>query len=289
MGVSESQYAASCVHGITGTKAEVVMSDLSSMNLLPMSGGDQRRCSTIAVVRHGERLDRVDPSGWYGSEDGKSYPSDPPLSRLGRRQAMQLGNEFACLDFNLVVSSPLIRSVATAVEICRALALPLCIDLGLGEVFNKAHFAPPSVLRKYEEVTRFVPKDVHLVNGIAAAGDAPKWPESSQQAQQRMLRRVEHYVCQSVQSDRSNCILVSHADCVASCAAELQAANCNELVKEVDFCSYVLLRCQGPSDGSQLRLLDKDPRWKIRCKGVHLRTLPKKVQANVSSECRATL
>lgn len=283
MGVSASQCAAPCVHDITAAKAELVVAELASMNLLPTSGGDQQRCSAIAVVRHGERLDKADPGAWYGSEDGRSYPSDPPLSRLGRRQATQLGKEFACLDFNSVISSPLIRCVATAVEICRALSLPLCIDLALGEVFNKAHFVPPSVLRKYEEVTRFVPEDVQLVNSIAATGEAPKWQESSQQAQQRMLRRVEHYVHQSVHSDGSNCILVSHADCVASCAAELQAANCNEIVKGVDFCSYVLLRCQGPTHGSQLRFLDKDPQWKIRCKGVHLRTLPKIVQAAVTS------
>jgi len=274
MGPSLSRCTTSCERGTAKADLEVI-SAVSSLDLLPTSpcseGGDQRHPSAIAVVRHGERLDSADPGRWYGSEDGKSYPSDPPLSTLGRRQATQLGKELASLQFHVVISSPLIRCVATAVEICRILSLPLYIDLELGEVFNKAHFVSPSLLRKYDDVSRSVPEDVQLVNRMAATGKAPKWPESSQQAQQRMLRRVEHYLHQSIESKQSNCILVSHGDCVASCASELHAAKSDELVKSVDFCSYVLLRRQGQSDESQLRFLDKDRQWKMKCKGVHLR------------------
>ena len=69
----------------------------------------------VAVVRHGEREDAVWNSGWYESEDGRKHPYDCPITAEGVQQARDVAANLKTLNFGIVVSSPYLRCVQTAV------------------------------------------------------------------------------------------------------------------------------------------------------------------------------
>jgi len=153
---------------------------------------------SVAVMRHGERLDAADPCGWFQSPAAKRYPFDCPLSPQGRRRVGSVARELAQRSsgsFSCVVSSPFLRCVETAVEVCHALGLPICIDMQLGEVFGPACFgewsAPGPMRRNAEEVMALVPPDLRRLSPVDLIGEEPAWPESVEEARLRLVARVE--------------------------------------------------------------------------------------------------
>eukprot|EP00928_Gymnodinium_smaydae_P072113 TRINITY_DN55533_c0_g1_i1.p1 TRINITY_DN55533_c0_g1~~TRINITY_DN55533_c0_g1_i1.p1 ORF type:complete len:393 (-),score=37.37 TRINITY_DN55533_c0_g1_i1:162-1340(-) len=237
-----------------------------------------RATTKIAVVRHGERLDDTNAALWQGSQPGKKYPYDSPITAEGRRQASSVSQDLASRGFDLVVTSPLTRCVQTAVVICKDLGLPLCIDNELGEVFNPQYFgerwskrAPE--LRNSEEVLGMVPPGVRLL-GRATTGNCsghqhsrsqdrlvdvletelrshsaflgaqPVWPETVEDARVRYGRRVKCYASLGRQLG-ANIVLVTHGFCVQTCAtlalASEYGVDCKSIVRRVRYCGYTLL------------------------------------------------
>jgi probable phosphoglycerate mutase len=81
---------------------------------------------SLLLIRHGE-------TAWnrQGRYQGRS---DPPLTARGREQARLIGAELAAVHAHSIVSSPLRRAHATALDIGRRLSLPVELDGGLSEL-----------------------------------------------------------------------------------------------------------------------------------------------------------
>ncbi|TPX64685.1 hypothetical protein SpCBS45565_g05709 [Spizellomyces sp. 'palustris'] len=77
--------------------------------------------TTVYLIRHGERIDHIDPS-WSCTA---SQPYDPPLSPGGIRQACRTGSHLATWHvtspIRYIFSSPYTRCIETAEEILHAL------------------------------------------------------------------------------------------------------------------------------------------------------------------------
>mmetsp|Transcript_28067 Transcript_28067/g.89214 ORF Transcript_28067/g.89214 Transcript_28067/m.89214 type:complete len:411 (+) Transcript_28067:45-1277(+) len=239
----------------------------------------------VAVMRHGERLDAVDPKSWYNSAAGKRYPFDCPLSANGRREVGDVARELAhsCKSgFSYVVTSPFVRCVETAVEVCRALKLPICIDRQLGEVFGPACFgewsAPGPARRSPEEVAAFVPPDLRSTAAVDSIGQEPSWPESIEDARLRMVSRVEQYTEWAARLDGVNFVLVTHGDCVGACLTLALArtdGRLSHVVEKVGYCGYALLeRTVDPARPvAALGLMDEAANWRVRYGHVALREM----------------
>lgn len=82
--------------------------------------GKGRRTTTVYLVRHGRTA--LNAAGLLRGH------LDPPLDRVGRREAGQLAAVFAPLHVGAVVASPLARAQETASAIAAACGLPLEVD-----------------------------------------------------------------------------------------------------------------------------------------------------------------
>ena len=89
---------------------------------------------SVWIVRHGERIDVVEPE-WLSTAE---RPHDPPLTEYGRQQAAVTGAHLAArgdrVDF--VYTSPFLRCVQTAAAIAKHLDAPLRVEPGLCEWLN---------------------------------------------------------------------------------------------------------------------------------------------------------
>jgi len=107
--------------------------------------------SAVAVIRHGERQDSVFCSAWHDTDDCQQHPFDCPISDnavLDARHAARQLRNFA--DFGVIVASPYLRCVQTAIALADELDLMVLLDNELGEVFG------PPVFGDVDPVERFV-------------------------------------------------------------------------------------------------------------------------------------
>ena len=106
--------------------------------------------SVVFIVRHGDRFDR-EVGGWDGAArwwpagDTKSHVAshganahDPPLSSLGMRQAMEVGEWLSTRAGDVppitkVLVSPYIRTIQTALPLAAQLDLNMLIEDGIAE------------------------------------------------------------------------------------------------------------------------------------------------------------
>lgn len=222
-----------------------------------------------ALVRHGERADTVaDEYGgsWLGSYDSKLYPNDPPLTENGRHQARSVGKslcdgsaEYGTV-YHIVVTSPYLRCMQTAVEICSTLHLPLLIDYEVGEIYGPATMGAQqpdnnNVTRSWDYLSTYCSDMGVKVRG-KPVGVWPTWPESLSTARLRFARRYLTYLHRSLLA-RRNFILVTHADAVAS-AMTIMPCEKDQHVVEVNFCGYFLARRQIDATESKVRAAEED-------------------------------
>lgn len=238
-----------------------------------------RSTVSVVVMRHAERLDHAEPSVWLRSPSAQKYPFDCPITEKGRKHAAAVANIFperCSHQLSLVVTSPYMRCIGTAVEVCRALRLPMCIDEELGEVYGPACFGdweePGPARRSAKEVINLLPEDVRLI-GLPAGevhgfvGEAPKWGESIESARLRMVGRVEQYAERAARLGGAAFVLVTHADCVAACLALALAgqpgAPEGRIVEKVHYCGYTVLARNPEISGPDVGLMDEEARWKV--------------------------
>jgi broad specificity phosphatase PhoE len=146
------------------------------------SGHDRRlrMADTVWVVRHGQRQDSVDPD-WEHHAD---RVHDPPLTDLGRWAAWRVGRRFvdSGVTIDAVYTSPFLRAVETAEEICREIGTEAVLEPGLGEHRNIEWFdAEPETVPSERVAEWFDP--------IRPASDpyvVPTFPESHDEAMARV-------------------------------------------------------------------------------------------------------
>lgn len=219
----------------------------------------------LIIVRHGERMDCADPAAWFTSAEATVYPFDCPLTAEGQNEARRVAAEIVGgqLQLALVISSPYVRCVETAVHIAAASGCPLVLDAELGEVFGEHTMGPvsePPRHRSVDELAQYVPKGVQHVlpsGGPGASsgcfGKWPQWPESLEEGRMRMLKRVEVYAAHSRQWNRS-IALITHGDGVAAVLARMlrsrPGAVPGEVVRRVGYCAWLQAERDLPSDPS---------------------------------------
>jgi len=82
---------------------------------------------------------------WTQTEDYTRWPLDPPLSDEGSATAQQLAGDVSdyyqerCSRLDVVLTSPYLRCIQTAVAICDKLGpnVRLVIDNSLGEIYGR--------------------------------------------------------------------------------------------------------------------------------------------------------
>jgi len=234
----------------------------------------------VAVVRHGERQDQINPRGWFKSELGQAYPFDCPITEQGRESARSVANALrnSGQEFALVVSSPYVRCVQTAAEICEELGLQLAIDAELSEIYGpRTHgqWKKPPPRRNLSQISALaklhgVPlQDSKLLvrnEGCDFFGSHSIWPEHLEDARIRLVSRVEQYLARSIQL-RRNFILVTHGDCVAAALGLLlssQPGENRQVVTKINYCAYAVAeRMVDPEDLVPLGLADEAAGWRL--------------------------
>jgi len=151
--------------------------------------------------------------------------------------------------FGIVVSSPYMRCVQTAAQVCRAGKLPLLLDNALGEVYSPEimgkDIEPDCVLRAPEEAARYCAAlGVELRTRVI--GQWPKWPETLGTARVRYVRRFLQYLRRS-EVTRRNFILVTHAHGVAAMLSTMPAMQARS-IKHVDMAGYFVARAVSSGD-----------------------------------------
>jgi broad specificity phosphatase PhoE len=102
---------------------------------------------TLYVLRHGERVDDVNPR--WGESAARVH--DPPLTPAGVRQARATGRLLreapVAARVDAVLASPFVRAAATAHHVARVLGTSVRVEPGLSEHLNPEWFdARPAVL-----------------------------------------------------------------------------------------------------------------------------------------------
>lgn len=202
-----------------------------------------------AVVRHGERADTVfETNGWSQTDDFKKHPNDPPLTRAGKNQARTVGCTLKRMAngvngslFHIVVSSPYLRCLQTAIEICHELGphVSLLIDYEIGEIYGPDTMGNEdpgsSSRRSWESLADYCAQQGVKVRG-RPVGQWPTWPETLRSARERFAKRYLRYLHRSLKAKR-NFVLVTHADAVAT-ALTLMPSSKDKFIEKVDFCGY---------------------------------------------------
>eukprot|EP00746_Dinoflagellata_sp_MGD_P016339 gnl/MRDRNA2_/MRDRNA2_136834_c0_seq1.p1 gnl/MRDRNA2_/MRDRNA2_136834_c0~~gnl/MRDRNA2_/MRDRNA2_136834_c0_seq1.p1 ORF type:complete len:617 (+),score=116.61 gnl/MRDRNA2_/MRDRNA2_136834_c0_seq1:157-2007(+) len=199
-----------------------------------------------AVVRHGERADTVfEKNGWCHSEDFKLHPNDPPLTTAGKKQAKRVGEILHRrmsdgTSFHIVVTSPYLRCVQTAIEICCALGrdVPLLVDYEMGEIYGPDTMGDIQPNRRsWEYLSNYCAQhDVKVRR--RPIGKWPEWPEMLRNARARYANRYLKYVQRSLKV-RRNFVLVTHGDAVAA-ALTVMPSSKDKYIEGVDFCGFFI-------------------------------------------------
>lgn len=85
----------------------------------------------LYLIRHGECLGQSDPAHY-------SNP-DSPLSALGEQQAVLTAKHLSRANLSCVVSSPLVRALATAAPIAQSFNIPVLVWTDIREGFSDYH------------------------------------------------------------------------------------------------------------------------------------------------------
>ena len=84
---------------------------------------------TVCLVRHGHRLDFIQPE-WF---ETANLPYDPPLSALGWQQSLELVTKLQNFHIQKIFTSPYLRTIQTAYPIAHSLGLSIQVEEGLRE------------------------------------------------------------------------------------------------------------------------------------------------------------
>ena len=138
---------------------------------------------TVWIVRHGNRLDFVNPE-WFNTA-AKRY--DPPLSEDGFVQAAELGRRLKQEDISHIFASPFLRTIQTATEIAQILNLPIKLEAGLSEWHNPKWMTEMPEIHPQELLADKYP----LIDWNYKSCFTPHYPETRADVYRRMARTVQ--------------------------------------------------------------------------------------------------
>eukprot|EP00755_Sulcionema_specki_P012364 Sspe_Gene.51216::Locus_28445_Transcript_1_1_Confidence_1.000_Length_1007::g.51216::m.51216 len=143
---------------------------------------------TLWVMRHGERVDKVENSRWHITASPAEL-ADPGLTPHGRWQAQRSGDRLRHEGVQYIYSSPFLRAVQTAVEVASVLGLLVRIHPSLGECLLQSMFHDQPSIRSADELAKLFPGRIDVTNSV----DIPlaRWPESEASAERRCNEAVD--------------------------------------------------------------------------------------------------
>ncbi|CAH9097164.1 unnamed protein product [Cuscuta europaea] len=227
------------------------------------SGNGEQFYQYIIVMRHGDRLDNVDPL-WVTKAE---RPWDPPLHKDGKARAFAVGSRLRQdlgPPIHRVFVSPFLRCLQTASEVIRALSITsgsstdpngvssdavaadhseikASVEMGLCEMLNtqaiRANVAPKDGDFKFNisECEAQLPSGTIDQNAKNIYKKLPDWEEPVAAARVRYME-VAKALADKYLSE--NLLLVTHGEGVGSVYAAVTGAT----VYEVDYCGFTILR-----------------------------------------------
>jgi len=216
----------------------------------------------VAVVRHAERADASSAfDHWCTSEDAATFPWDPPITQKGfeQTQSLALDLEQKHPDFKVIISSPFLRCLQTAMVLAEHFDADVLVDNELGEAMTTEVFEsePPLPPRPWTKVISALKLNFNT-NRLKAGrsmGKTPPWPESPQRARLRYANRFLDYLRRARHTKKS-CLLVTHGHMVQVCATILPATASRKIVR-VDYAAAVLAVCHRAAAVQVQNLPDK--------------------------------
>lgn len=153
---------------------------------------------TVWIARHGNRLDFVNPE-WFNTA---VRPYDPPLSEDGLIQAAELGQRLKSENISHILASPFLRTIQTANEVAKVLALSIKLEAGLSEWHNQ------DWMREAPEThpPDFLAREYPAIDWSYQSCQYPKYPETKAEVNQRTAATVEELVTKF----DSNMLIVGH-------------------------------------------------------------------------------
>lgn len=206
---------------------------------------------TVFVARHGEELVRTGAGGsdsrledeltakireeWLATTH---MPLNPPLTRRGRQQAKELGEEFVGKGVLHIYCSPFQRCVQTADEVSQVLGVPFKVEHGLAEWLIKPRY--PTDPR-----TQMCSSSIHELyeacdpsyEQLVPDGGIP-YPEEDDQHRERCDAVMHHLVGAGHGAAGLNfgsILLITHSNCVEPLCKALDPETQTE---PMPFCSY---------------------------------------------------
>nr|GMC82838.1 Ubiquitin-associated and SH3 domain-containing protein [Ipomoea batatas] len=214
----------------------------------------------IVVMRHGDRLDNVDPLWITQSE----RPWDPPLHQQGKTRAFTIGQRLRQTlgaPINRVFVSPFLRCLQTASEAVRALCtvadpnhvssdavsvdlskIKVSIEIGLCEMLNRqairANVAPKDGDFKFNisECEAQLPTGTIDHSAERVYEKLPEWEESAPAARARYMEVVKAL---ADKYPSENLLLVTHGEGVGSVFSDIMNG---VTVYDVEYCGYTILK-----------------------------------------------
>ncbi|KAJ3171799.1 hypothetical protein HDU87_008267 [Geranomyces variabilis] len=205
---------------------------------------DPALAASVYLVRHGERIDQVDPS-WAATAEN---PFDPPLTDLGIEQGKRTGRFIAAHlraangvgsssesstppKRIVVLSSPFYRTLQTAVALIEGLPGSPVLELlpALSEWLASNYFPKPLPHEPFTFANRKL-EFPSLQPAATPADPLPPYPESRAEMRARFLQATELAIA-AHRHDADVLILVSHG---AGCQALPEELAANGILSPAD-------------------------------------------------------
>lgn len=179
-------------------------SNVASSSATPVSETMTSKCQRVYLMRHGERLDYVDPNWRLNNE--QYY--DPPLSDEGLDMSKQITAKLNLKSLNIqhIISSPFYRTIQTAYSIARDLSIDeITISYGMSELIseNSGIVSKPSIDIN-QQIIHF--KDLKFLTH--GEGNLPTFPESFNHSTERYANTI--YTLANLYWPK-NLLIVTHA------------------------------------------------------------------------------
>mmetsp|Transcript_39644 Transcript_39644/g.91606 ORF Transcript_39644/g.91606 Transcript_39644/m.91606 type:complete len:669 (+) Transcript_39644:46-2052(+) len=216
--------------------------------------------SAVAVLRHGERQDCKLGSPWHSTADAHLYPGDCPITDQAVHEARHVAETLRDFgEFSVIVASPYLRCVQTAIAIADELDLVVLLDNELGEVYGPAVFGDVEPREAFQSghawrtrhelhkaVKEWRPKvlrafskpPLQRVCWKRILGRAPDWGERMPTAQRRYACRFLTYLKRGRKAGK-NMIVVSHGMMVQACLKILPSTSASH-VASIPYCGGLM-------------------------------------------------
>lgn len=199
--------------------------------------------SLFVVMRHGRRHDQ----GAVNWHETAAHPWDPPLSRNGRTEVLQTAENLKQYRFDVLVVSPYLRCLQTAVQILKVLEsspdITIVIDKGLSEVQSRDFLFRGQVPRICDKVQLWIWKlqtagrfkaEAPALTNVKVSGSWPKMYEDPVGAEPRFEKTFQRI---TASYPEQNIIVITHGQAVIQ-SMKRQCLRSSYYVRNVQFGGY---------------------------------------------------